>query len=170
MTPQSRILFCGVVLLGFVVGCRATASPRPSPTTAVDVVAPAAKRTDLSDPKEESSTMTSRPLTVTGVLEKRRTVGYRSPYRLVITERESIRKARKVSSTDGPPVYLTVNGLYADLEPWLGKTIVVVGNWVVHEAQQAEPGSEAAMRFIDGMIPSMSYLEVEEIRSGDTPQ
>lgn len=80
---------------------------------------------------------------IVGILRKERTVGYRSPYRVGDLE---------------------IWG--EDLEPWIGKSVRLMGRHVTIPAQKAPPGSEAASRFLDGVIPEIRRFEVLRVLPG----
>ena len=92
------------------------------------------------DPKEEIWV---------GMLSKKPTVGYRSPYRLRIGDQQIEVRAENREA----------------LESLVGQKVEIHGAMVETPAARGAPGSEAASRFIDGMVPAMRYLEVRSIRT-----
>ena len=167
MNAPRRHLLALSPLLVLAFACRTTASPVGVQSGAEGNAPVTAVSNEAGEPQEEAPTMTSSPLTVSGVLEKHLTVGYRSPYRLVVSEAESLARVRELIATEESPVFLTVRGASDVLDPLLEKTVGVVGSWIVQSAEQADPGSEAESRFVGGLIPPMTYLEVKEIHQVD---
>jgi hypothetical protein len=102
-----------------------------------------------------------------GQVDWKQTVGYRSPWGLVVTDAATI--ARWTNETPQPAsVRMELRGARNLFEAHRGKQVVVVGKRVVIEPQRAEPGSEAASRFVAPpgelpMIPGSIHIEVEAV-------
>lgn len=85
-----------------------------------------------------------------GTLHKRMTVGYRSPYFL--------------ETEDGKQVEVRATGKRRDLlDPLIHKKVKIRGKRIVTPPRKAEAGSEAESRFLDGQIPGLEYMEIQEI-------
>jgi hypothetical protein len=87
-----------------------------------------------------------------GILRKKITVGYRSPYFLVTeTAKEfEIRESAQVNRDT--------------LDKFIGKNVEINGLFISTPSKKAESGSEAESRFIHGIIPSLNYIEARNIR------
>ena len=85
---------------------------------------------------------------VTGVLRCVRCPGYRSPFRLVREGDES------------PDHGLELNGDSRVLRSFVDQPVRVRGVWTVVPGGPAPEGSEAASRFVHGMVPELAWFEV----------
>ena len=142
----------GALLLWALAGCQSAPPVAPDPAT----------------PASAPSPMTRTPLTVSGTLDKQRTVGYRSPYRLTLTDPASVEALARVAGAPGPgPVVLEVRGRWEALDAHLGQAVTLRGVHVVQPGSKAPPGSEAASRFVGGQIPPQIYLEVDAVSAAD---
>ena len=102
-----------------------------------------------------------------GRLTKVVTVGYRSPYRLAVTEKDSRVRWTGVAKVAPPsgdePLEIELRGKYQLFEQHLGREVRVVGAYVFQPTWTAEPGTEAATRFLGGVGPVMQSIEVRRI-------
>jgi hypothetical protein len=87
-----------------------------------------------------------------GILRKKMTVGYRSPY-ILVTE-----TAKEFEIRESEQVNRDI------LNKFIGKNVEINGLYIFTPSEKADSGSEAASRFINGIIPSMEYIEVRNIR------
>ena len=90
---------------------------------------------------------------VSGVLRWVRGPGYRSPFRLVRDGDES------------PEHGLELNGDTQVLRSLVDRPVSVLGTWTVVPAGPADEGSEAASRFVGGMVPELTWFEVTSIEA-----
>lgn len=95
-------------------------------------------------------------VTLRGILNKKITVGYRSPYILVTHDAKEfeIRESDLVERSQ--------------LEKYIGQKIELTGKQVTIPSQKAPSGSESGARFIDGIIPELEYIETISIRKPGT--
>jgi hypothetical protein len=95
------------------------------------------------------------------------TVGYRSPYRLVVTEKGSRARWTTVAKIPPPsgdePLEIELRGDRQLLEQHVGREVQITGAYVFQSASKAEPGTEAASRFLEGVVPAMQYLSASRI-------
>jgi hypothetical protein len=101
-----------------------------------------------------------------GRVQKKRVPGYLSPYRLEVTEPESRTRWEQASGTAAGHATVELElreGPKGELEAFVGKRCRLKGRHVFVPASKGEPGSEAASRFLGGMIPAMRYFEVVAI-------
>ncbi len=107
----------------------------------------------------------SQALTLSGVLDKQQTVGYRSPYGLTVRDPASIPALAEAAGWQSEPGYrVEVRGDSELFEEHLSQEVEIRGLWVVVPGGPAEPGSEGESRFVGGMIPTLFWLEVESLR------
>jgi hypothetical protein len=88
-----------------------------------------------------------------GVLRKKMTVGYRSPYFL--------------TTADGKEFEIHGSDIvdWHEFDKFIGKQVEITGEHVLLPAEKATPGSEAESRFVGGIIPGSEYIEAQSIRS-----
>jgi hypothetical protein len=88
-----------------------------------------------------------------GILRKKSTVGYRSPYFLVNETAKlfELRESRQVNRDL--------------LDKFVDKNVEIKGLYIFIPSRKADSGSEAESRFINGIIPSIEYIEVRNIRN-----
>lgn len=53
--------------------------------------------------------------------------------------------------------------IWAEFSELVGRRVQVCGCYRVIPGQEALPGSEAASRFLGGMIPEINFFEVEQV-------
>ena len=101
----------------------------------------------------ENTMKKGRKYVLTGILRKKITVGYRSPYFLVNeTAKEfELRESGQVNRDS--------------LDKFVDKNVEIKGLYIFIPSTKADSGSEAEKRFHNGIIPSMEYIEVETIRT-----
>lgn len=114
-----------------------------------------------------SEIVVSKDFEIEGILEKIHTVGYRSPFRLIVTDDSSIDKLKKFSKLDwNTPCKIEIHA-YGDtlqkLRDMVGKKIRIIGNYEIHPSQKAKPGSEAESRFVTGIIPMLHFFVAKKV-------
>lgn len=138
-------------------------------TKANDISRVADKRPDdhVSRVAHEGPQAAPPVLILVGRIEKKLTVGYRSPFRLIVTDAKSRAQWQQADAADATvdPLEIELRRQEPLIDTFLGQEKRVYGRYILQPGGRAEPGSEAASRFVDGYIPSLVYLEVKEIRN-----
>jgi hypothetical protein len=113
---------------------------------------PADQRKDSGEARKAAGMIKADATVVRGVLHKKVTVGYRSPYVLVTGDSQEF----EIRESDRVP---------ADrLARFIGQHVEITGRRVSIPPTKAPPGSEAESRFVDGMIPGLEYIETRSVR------
>ena len=114
-----------------------------------------------------SEMVVSQEFEIEGVLEKIQTVGYKSPYILVVSNNACIRDLNKFTQLDWKnPCKIEIHGdfdMRKRLDKLLGKQIRIKGIYEIHPSIKAKPGSEAEHRFVGGIIPPLHFFVAKEL-------
>jgi hypothetical protein len=120
--------------------------------TSILAESPGSQKQDSGSVYPRTDMKTPDKIILNGILRKKMTVGYRSPYFLTTADGKEF----EIHGSDSVD--------WNSFEKFIGKQVEITGKHVLVPAQKAAPGSEAESRFVGGMIPGLEYIEVISIR------